>query len=147
MQRQLKSYNNIPSFLQWSAPIARFLRRLYLASPSHPGQSTTLLWLERPSRKCAKLPTVAPSNNKNLTSCSSYFCLFVPHGRWFFTHISYVVNRTFTTTLRGCNACSKVGLDFLKEWEWKSQVKCKLRKLGCKLPAIKLVKTNLDTIF
>jgi len=26
----------------------------------------------------------------------------------------FVVNRTFTTTLRGCNTCSKVGLDFLK---------------------------------
>jgi len=32
----------------------------------------------------------------------------------FITHIAFVVNRTFTTTLRGCNTCSKVGLDFLK---------------------------------
>ena len=32
----------------------------------------------------------------------------------FFTHIPFVANRTFTTTLRGCNSCSKVGLDFLK---------------------------------
>jgi len=35
----------------------------YLAPPSHPGQSTTLLWLERSSSKYAKLPTVTPSNN------------------------------------------------------------------------------------
>jgi len=57
-----------------------FLWRLYLAPPSHPGQCTTLLWLERPSRKWAKLYTVAPSNNKDPPSCSSYFCLFAPNG-------------------------------------------------------------------
>jgi len=39
-----------------------FLWMLYPAPPSHPGQSTTLLWLEGPSRKCTKLHTVAPSN-------------------------------------------------------------------------------------
>ena len=59
-----------------------FLWRLHLAPPSHPGQNTTLLWLERPSSKCAKLPTVASSNNKYLTSCSSYFCMFAPRGCW-----------------------------------------------------------------
>jgi len=57
-----------------------FLWRLYLATPSHLGQSTTLFWLKRPSNKCAKLPTVEPSNNKDPMSCSSYFCLFAPHG-------------------------------------------------------------------
>ena len=57
-----------------------FLWRLYLAPPSHPGQSTTLLWLERQSNKCAKLHTVAPNNNKDPASCSFYFRLFVPHG-------------------------------------------------------------------
>jgi len=33
----------------------------------------------------------------------------------FFTLISFVVNRTFTTTLGGCNTCSKFGLDFLND--------------------------------
>jgi len=55
-----------------------FLWRLYLAPP-HPGQSTTLLWLERPSSKRAKLHTVAASNNKDPTSCSFYFCFFAQH--------------------------------------------------------------------
>jgi len=40
-----------------------FLWMLCLTPPSHPGQSTTLLWLERPSGKCARLHTVAPRNN------------------------------------------------------------------------------------
>ena len=40
-----------------------FSWRLRLAPTSHSGQSTTLLWLERSSSTCAKLPTVAPSNN------------------------------------------------------------------------------------
>jgi len=56
-----------------------FLWRLQLAPPPHPGQSTTLFWLERPSSKCAKLPTVAPNNNRDPTSFSSYLCLLVPH--------------------------------------------------------------------
>jgi len=56
-----------------------FLKRWYLAPPSHPGQSTTLLWLERPSSKGAKLHTVAPSNYKDPMSCSFHFCLHVPH--------------------------------------------------------------------
>ena len=81
MYRQPRSWNNIPSFLQWTAPIARSFCEgctCHLAPASHPGQSTTFLWLERPSSKCAKLPTVAPSNNKYPTSCSSCFCLFAP---------------------------------------------------------------------
>jgi len=45
------------------------LWRLYLAPTSHPGQSTTLFWLERLSSKCANLHTVAPSNHKDPTSC------------------------------------------------------------------------------
>ena len=56
------------------------LWRLHLTPPSRPGRSTTLLWLERPRNKCAKLPTVAQSNNKDPMSWSSYFCLFAPHG-------------------------------------------------------------------
>jgi len=82
-----------------------FLWRLYLAPPPHPGQSTTLLWLERPSSMCAKRHTVAPSNNKDPTSCSSYFCLFAPYGccssrtsrSWWIAHASQ--RCTFTTTL------------------------------------------------
>jgi len=42
-----------------------FFLRLHLARPSHPGHSTILLWLESPSGKCTKLPTVAASNNRD----------------------------------------------------------------------------------
>jgi len=55
------------------------LWRLHLAPPSYPGQSTTWLWLDRPSRKCTKLHTVATNNNSDPRSCSFYFCLFAPH--------------------------------------------------------------------
>jgi len=74
-QHQLRGCNNIPR-LQWMF----FLWRLHLAPPSHPGQRATLLWLENPSSKCAKVHTVAASNNRDPTSCSFYFCLFVPHS-------------------------------------------------------------------
>ena len=61
-----------------------FLWRLHLAPPSHPGQSTTLLWLESPDGKYAKLHTVAARNNRDPASCSFYFCLFVwrPGASW-----------------------------------------------------------------
>jgi len=55
------------------------LWRLQPGWPSHPGQSITLLWLETLRSKCTKLNTVGASNNREPTSCSFYFCLFVPH--------------------------------------------------------------------
>jgi len=106
-----------------------------------------LLWLEKPSSKCAKLHTVAAINNKDPTSCSFCFCLFATYGCSFFTHIPFVVNRTFTTTLRGCNTCSKVGLDFLKYWEWKTRIKCKLRKLSYNYLQSNLLKQHIGSHF
>ena len=40
---------------------------------------------------------LAPLATPMPTSCSFYFFLFAPNG--FFTHIPFVVNHTFTTTL------------------------------------------------
>ena len=76
-----------------------FLWRLHLAPPSHPGQSTTLLWLESPGGKYAKLHTV-PANNRDPMSSSFCFCLFPTHI-WvlFFAYIPFVANRRFNTTL------------------------------------------------
>jgi len=62
-----------------SPPFCCELHLSHLAPRSHPGQSTTLLWLESPGGKYAKLHTVAASNNRDPTSCSSYFCLFATH--------------------------------------------------------------------
>ena len=42
-----------------------FLWRLHLTRPSHPGYSTILLRSESSSGKCAKLHTVAASNNRD----------------------------------------------------------------------------------
>jgi len=52
------------------------------------------------SGKCAKLHTVAASNNRDHMPWSLYYSLFVPHiYMWlFFTHIPFVVNRTFNAT-------------------------------------------------
>jgi len=92
-----------------------FLWRLHLAPPSHPSQSTTLLWLERPSSKCANLPTVALSNTEDHTSWSIYFCWFAPHGCCSSrTSRSWWIAHSKQCWLRGCNTCTKVGLDFLK---------------------------------
>jgi len=51
-----------------------FLCRLHLERLSHPVHNTTLLRLEGPGSKCAKLHTVAASNN--YCSCTCFSCLF-----------------------------------------------------------------------
>jgi len=77
-----------------------FVWRLTLAQPSHPGHSTILLRLEIPSSMCAKLRTVAASNNRVHMPWSLYYCLFAPHISMvlFFTHIPFVVNHTINAT-------------------------------------------------
>ena len=59
-----------------------------------------LLRLEIPSGICAKLRTVAASNNRVHMLWSLYYCLFAPHICMvlFFTHIPFVVNHTFNAT-------------------------------------------------
>jgi len=65
-QRQRRGCNNIPSFSQRNAPIAHsFCEGFHTARPSHPGHSTILLRSESPSLECAKLHTVAASNNRD----------------------------------------------------------------------------------
>jgi len=53
--------------------------RLHPARPSHSGHSTFLLRSESPNGMCAKLRTVAASNNWVHTPRSLYYCLFGPH--------------------------------------------------------------------
>jgi len=59
-----------------------------------------LLRLEIPSGMCAKLRTVAASNNRVHMPWSLYYCLFAPHICMvlFFTHIPFVVNHTINAT-------------------------------------------------
>jgi len=53
-----------------------------------------------PSGMCAKLRTVAPSNNRVHMPWSLCYCLFAPHICMvlFLTPISFVVNHTFNAT-------------------------------------------------
>jgi len=53
-----------------------FLWRLHLARPSHPGHSTILMRSESPSGMCARLHTVAASNNRDHAPQSLCYCLF-----------------------------------------------------------------------
>ena len=101
-----------------------FVWRLNSAQPSHPGHSTILSWSEIPSGICAKLRTVAASNNRhharNLSSRTlaiMFNCSHVNISRaftsqslllllarakhmmvLFFTHIPFVVNHTINAT-------------------------------------------------
>jgi len=76
-----------------------YMWRLHRAWPQHPGHSTILLRSESPSGKCAKLRTVAASNNRDHAPQSLYYCLFAPHNVvLFLAHIPFVVNHTFNAT-------------------------------------------------
>ena len=76
-----------------------FVWRLNSARPPHPGDSTILLWLEIPSGICAKLRTVAASNNRDHSRNLSYYCLLAAYiMALFFTHIPLVVNHTIIAT-------------------------------------------------
>jgi len=64
------------------------------------GMIIVLLRSEIPSGICAKLRTVAASNNRVHMPWSLCYCLFAPHICMvlFFTHIPFVVNHTFIAT-------------------------------------------------
>jgi len=68
MQRQPRSGNSIPSFLQWTASIARSFWKVVPGTTFTSCSKNHLLWLERLTSKCVKLHTVAVSNNKDPTS-------------------------------------------------------------------------------
>jgi len=77
-----------------------FVWRLNLARPPHPDDSTILLRSEIASGMCAKLHTVAASNNRDhaleslllLLSRATYIMVL------FFMHIPFVVNHTINAT-------------------------------------------------
>ena len=54
-----------------------FLWSVHLARPSHPGHSTILLQSESPSSKCAKLCTVAASNNRDHSFIACSCCIYM----------------------------------------------------------------------
>jgi len=56
-----------------------FVWRLNSARSPHPGHSPILLRSEIPNGMCAKLHTVAASNNRDHLTRSLYYCLFAPH--------------------------------------------------------------------
>ena len=91
-----------------------FVWRLNSARPPHPGHSTILLRSEIPSGMCAKLRTVAASNNRDHARNLSYYCLLAPHTCMvlFFTHIPFVVNHTINAT----------PLERLQQVQWTSVV-------------------------
>ena len=63
-------------------------------------EDKTVLRSEIPSGICAKLRTVAASNNRIHMPWSLYYCLFAPHICMvlFFAHIPFVVNHTINAT-------------------------------------------------
>ena len=79
VQRQWSGCNNISSFFQQTAPIVHSLCECWTKHDLHIlGRRTILMWSESPSGMCAKLHTVAASNNRDHMLRSLCYCLFAP---------------------------------------------------------------------
>ena len=112
-----------------------FLWRLHLAPPSHPGQSTTLLWLERQSSKCAKLHTVATiDNTMKILRHSHFICAYLRHiGVVHHAHpVRGESHIQHNSKWEAARLAERLGYTFWNDWGWKRQVKCTLRKLRYK---------------
>jgi len=81
-----------------------FVWRLHPARPSHPDHSNISMQLESPSGMCAKLHTVAASNNRDHMPWSLYYCLFTPHICCVVLHAHSIHGEQHIQ----CNACGKV---------------------------------------
>jgi len=71
-----------------------FVWRLNSSRPPHPSHSTILLRSEIPSGMCAKLRTVAASNNRDHARNLSYYCLLTLHR----------ITQSTQHHRRGCNS-------------------------------------------
>ena len=78
-QRQRSGCNNIPSFLRRTAPIARSFCEGFTQHNLHILVTTPFCCDRKASGICAKLRTVAASNNIDHAPQSLYCCLFAPH--------------------------------------------------------------------
>ena len=85
------------AFYLFCGPLQYFLAK-YLLRGLHIS-FCTVLRSEIPSGMCAKLRTVAASNNRDHPTRSLCYCLFAPHTYiLFFAHIPLVVNHTINAT-------------------------------------------------
>ena len=99
MQRPLISYKNIPSFLHWTAPIARSFCEVCSWHHLHILVKAPLFcdW----KRRAASAQSFPLSHEATIKSHVVLILFLLVRTIWvlFFTHIPFVVNRTFTTML------------------------------------------------
>ena len=105
MKEWSRSSSSLPSYFRISAgmpsePGSLLFFKLFSAADICSMEGRILLRSEIPSGMCAKLRTVAASNNRVHMPWSLHYCLFAPHICMvlFFTHIQFVVNHTINAT-------------------------------------------------
>jgi len=145
-------------FVLLFAHIPFVVNRTFYAMPTerlqqHPflyaRNGTTLLRLKSLSNNCEKLHTVEARNNAYHPPCPLYHCLSAPYI-WvlFFTHILFVVNHTFNTTLtERLQHLPQGWTRFVEILKVKETSKMQTEKFRYKYPAIKLAKTTLGNVF
>ena len=90
-----------------------FVWRLNSVRHSHPGHSIILLRSEIPSGMCAKLHTVAASNNRYHARNLSYYCLLALHIWWCYssrTSCSWWIIQSTQHHRRVCNTTFLFGI-------------------------------------
>ena len=130
-QRQVKGSNNIPSFLQWTAPIAHAFCEGCTWHHLHILVKAPLCcdWKGRTTSAQSfpllhQATTTIPRRDHFISTCSRH--MGVVH------HAHPVRGESHIHHNASCNTCTKVGLGFWNDWEWKRQVKCNLNKLRYK---------------
>ena len=94
--------------------------RLNSARPSRAGHSTILLRSEIPSGMCAKLRTVAASNNRDHARNLSYYCLLALHIKSCYssrTSRSWWITQSTQHHRRGCNSV-KSEISQVRNFAW-----------------------------
>ena len=78
--RHKRSFNNIPFFLQWTAPIACSFGKVAPGTTFTSWSKHRFVVIGKDEKQVHKVHTMAASNNKDPTSCSFYLCLFATFG-------------------------------------------------------------------
>jgi len=99
-----------------------------------------LLWLESLNGMCAKLHTVAASNNRDHMPWSLYYCLFAPHiyGCSSCTSHLWWITHSMQCQRRGCNSIPSflqwtalIARPFCEGWTWHDLHILAVAPFGC----------------
>jgi len=115
IQRQLKSFNNTPSFLQRTAHTARFFVKVEPGTTFKSWSKHHFVVIGKAEQQVRKASHCCTKQQRRCHAVINLFLLVRATWMLFIMHIPFMVNSTFNTMLaERCNTCTKDEPDFLK---------------------------------